>query len=161
MHEFALAAEIVGIAAEKTAQGGPAGSPRIELIIDEMSGCSAQRLGLYFEVLSEDAGLAGARLTVTATKARMECLGCGVTFERQRFALTCPACQGTARPSPTTEILFIDDCLVQRHTTNPLFPFVSRPEQKKVAHPTPTPQGLKRATFFCNRLGLKRECNDQ
>jgi len=143
VHEFALAAKIVGIAADKAAQGGPAGVPHIELIIDEMSGCSAQRLGQYFEFLSEEAGLAGARLTVTATKARMECLSCGTAFERRRFALTCPVCMGTARPSPAAQTLIIDDCEILTHTANPLFPFVSRLEQKKVAHPTPTPQGLK------------------
>lgn len=150
MHEFALAARIVGIVADRATQGGHAGKPRIDLIIDEMSGYSAQRLAFYLEFLCEEAGLADARLTVTTAKARMECPDCGVTFDRQRFALACPACQGTARPSPATVTLFIDDCQISAYTSNPLFPFVSRPEQKKVVHPTPTPQGSHGSTFFCD-----------
>ncbi|HQP30873.1 MAG TPA: hydrogenase maturation nickel metallochaperone HypA [Deltaproteobacteria bacterium] len=150
MHEFSLAARIVGIAAERAARGGNASKPRIDLIIDEMSGYSAQRLAIYLEFLCEEAGLAGAGLTVTTAKARMECPDCGVTFERQRFALACPACQGMARPSPATVTLFIDHCEISAQTSNPLFPFVYRPEQKKVVHPTPTPQGPHGSTFFCD-----------
>ena len=161
MHEFALAARIVGIAADKAAQEGMAYAPCIELIIDEMSGCSAHKLGIYFDFLSEEAGLAGARLTVRAAKARMECLRCGVTFERQRFALTCPACHSPARPSPAESILIIDDCVIQADTTNPLFPFVSRPEQKKVAHSTSTPQGPTWTTFFCNSRRPEGKGKDQ
>ena len=161
MHEFALAARIVGIAADKAVQEGHAYAPRIELIIDEMSGCSTHKLELYFEFLSEEAGLAGARLLVTTSKARMECLGCGVTFERQRFALTCPACQATAQPSPADHTLIVDNRLIQADITNPLSPFVTRPEQKKDVHPTPTPQGPTWTTFFCNRRRLEGECKDQ
>lgn len=150
MHEFALAARVVGIAAERFSLGGHAKAPVIELIIDELSGYSAHKLGLYFEFLSEEAGLAGARLTITTAKARMECPACGVTFERRRFALECPACRGTARPIPATVMLFIDDCEISAHTSNPLFPFVSRPAQRKVVHPTPTPQGSHGPTFFCD-----------
>ena len=161
MHEFALAARIVGIAAERAEQKGQAGLPHIELLIDEMSGCCAQRLGHYFEVLAEDAGLAGARLTITATKARMECTSCGTTFERQRFALTCPACQGKARPTPVSQAFFIDTGEIQTHTINPLFPFVSWSEQKKVVHTASTPQGSNGAAFFCVCHGQKGDRKDQ
>lgn len=151
MHEFSLAAKIVAIAVDEATRKGHENPSRIELIIDEMSGYSARKLEIYFDFLAEEAGLAGARLLVTTSKARMECPECGITFERRRFALTCPACQATGKPSLGDHSLFIDDRLIQADTPNPLFPFVSRPEQKKVFHPTPPPQGQTWTTFFCDR----------
>ena len=99
MHEYQLARDIIRTAEEYAAESGAAAVTAINLVVGDYSGCVADSIELYFDLIAEGGLCAGARLHIERIAPKLRCKSCGGYFERRPFEFTCAACGGEGVPT--------------------------------------------------------------
>ena len=95
MHEYGLAQQIISMAAEYAAGKR---IKAINLVVGETSGCVADSIVLYFDLIAEGGSCEGAELNIERVKPMLKCKKCGCFFERKTFSFDC-GCGGEGRPT--------------------------------------------------------------
>jgi len=90
MHEFAIIQSLVDLVREKTPQGMRVDEVVIE--VGTLTGLVADSLTFYFEGLTHDTPLEGAKLICRVIRAKIRCQNCGGIYEPEDFARVCANC---------------------------------------------------------------------
>lgn len=109
MHEYPLTLQIIRTAEQHAKEHGASHVKTIHLVVGEQSGCVADSISLYFDLIAEDSLCAGATLDIERVKPRLKCKSCGELFERKPFSFSCPieACGGEGEPTEIGREFFI------------------------------------------------------
>jgi len=105
MHEYGVAAEIVGMIA-----GRAAGRviKKVNLQVGDLSGVFCDSLAMYCELLFHDLQPDPAiEMAIMQVKAAFEC-SCGVRYSPAAFLDPCPSCSGYVR-----KVTGGDQCLIE------------------------------------------------
>ena len=90
MHELAITRCLVDLVRERVVS--PRRVTEVEVEVGALTGISPDCLQFYFECLTRDGPMAGARLVCRNVPARVRCRACGTVYEAPDLALTCRAC---------------------------------------------------------------------
>ena len=101
MHEYQVTQDIIRSAEEFAAANGAAEVSAINLVVGDYSGCVADSVELYFDLIAQGTACADARLTVERVAPKLKCKVCGGYFERRPFEFTCTreGCGGEGEPT--------------------------------------------------------------
>ncbi len=98
MHELPITRRIIEIASRAALERGGAKIAKIQLVVGDASGCMADSIQLYFDLISAGTPCEGASLSFERIRSMLMCETCGRLFERKPFDFTCP-CGGQGRPT--------------------------------------------------------------
>ncbi|HVY60587.1 MAG TPA: hydrogenase maturation nickel metallochaperone HypA [Planctomycetota bacterium] len=90
MHELAIARSLVDLVARRA----PANLEVTDVVIElgALTGLVEDSLAFYFDGLTRDTPLEGARLRCRRIAARVRCAACGAEYEPDDFARVCALC---------------------------------------------------------------------
>ena len=94
MHEYAIAENIIALVLEEAKSAGANKVIIINIIIGEISSVIPESVELYFEPLSKDTLLEGARLNFINVYAELKCNQCGKIYLKMKHGIECPDCRG-------------------------------------------------------------------
>lgn len=114
MHEYKLALDIINTAENHARQNSAKRVSAINLVVGEYSGCVADSIALYFEIIAQGSLCDGAELNIERVKPKLKCEKCGVLFDRLPFSFACPdeGCGGEGIPTEIGREFFIRSVVV-------------------------------------------------
>jgi hydrogenase nickel incorporation protein HypA/HybF len=101
MHEYQITRDIISTAEEFAAANGVEKVTAINLVVGDYSGCAADSLELYFDLIAQGTVCADARVNIERISPKLKCGHCGLYFERRPFEFACPreGCGGEGEPT--------------------------------------------------------------
>jgi hydrogenase nickel incorporation protein HypA/HybF len=94
MHEYHVVENLVRQILERAKTSNAKKVTSITLILGELSGYKEDSIRIYFETLSKDNILKGAKLIIKPVKSKLKCENCGFIFEHEKSNFNCPKCRG-------------------------------------------------------------------
>jgi hydrogenase nickel incorporation protein HypA/HybF len=118
MHEYPLTERIIKMAEEHAKKQGAACVERINLVVGDDSGCVADCISLYFDLIAKDSLCAEATLSIKRVKPMLRCQTCGQLFERKPFQFDCPAdhCSGEGRPTEIGREFYVESIEIMKES---------------------------------------------
>jgi hydrogenase nickel incorporation protein HypA/HybF len=110
MHEYPLTEQIIKMAEEHARKEGASKVKHINLVVGDDSGCVADCIGLYFDLIAKESLCEKATLSIKRVKPMLRCQVCGKLFERRLFHFNCPAetCRGEGRPTKIGREFYVE-----------------------------------------------------
>lgn len=101
MHEYPLTLQIVSTAEQHAKENGAQSVKAVNLVVGDYSGCVADCIAMYFDIIAEDSMCANAELNIERVKPMLRCKKCGELFERKPFSFNCDhdGCSGEGEPT--------------------------------------------------------------
>jgi hydrogenase nickel incorporation protein HypA/HybF len=101
MHEYQVTLDIIRTAEEFAAANGAEKVTAVNLVVGDCSGCAADSVELYFDLIAQGTVCADARVNIERVSPKLKCGRCGVYFERRPFEFACPSegCGGEGEPT--------------------------------------------------------------
>ncbi len=99
MHDYHKAVDMVNFAKEKAEQLGKSKVTKINIVVGESSGYSADSICMYFKEVSEGTVCEGAEVNVKHVKSMLQCPNCGELYARKLMHYECPKCGTEGEPS--------------------------------------------------------------
>jgi hydrogenase nickel incorporation protein HypA/HybF len=101
MHEYQVTQNIIRTAEEFAAANGAETVAVINLVVGDCSGCVADSIELYFDLIAQGTLCSDARVNIERVSPKLRCKLCGGYFERKPFEFTCPleGCGGEGEPT--------------------------------------------------------------
>lgn len=93
MHEYGVVQNVVDLIMQRINEK-PLKVTDINLVIGELSSYVDDSIQFYFDILSKDTPLDGAKLHFKRVPAVFGCTHCGAEFTRRGMAFVCPFCGG-------------------------------------------------------------------
>jgi hydrogenase nickel incorporation protein HypA/HybF len=93
MHELAVTESILNIALKHTPAGKRVST--INLVIGQFSSIVDESVQFYWDTISENTPVHGARLHFERIPAELQCLDCQHTFTPGKDDFDCPACKSS------------------------------------------------------------------
>ena len=113
MHELAITQNMLELVLEKAGEAEAKEVKRINLVIGEMTGVVEECVQFYFNFLGKETIAEGAALSFTMIPIKVQCRGCGKSFELKESDWTCPYCQGNNMEIIAGEELFVESIEVE------------------------------------------------
>lgn len=109
MHEYPITLNIIETAMRHAEAHGGGRVTAVHLVVGDHSGCLADSIELYFDVIAGEGMCAGARLVIERVRPMLRCKACGGLFPRKPFEFACPApgCGGEGEPTDIGREFFI------------------------------------------------------
>jgi hydrogenase nickel incorporation protein HypA/HybF len=116
MHEYPLTEQIIKMAEEHAIKQCAAKVERINLVVGDDSGCVADCISLYFDLIAKDSLCAEATISIKRVKPMLRCQTCGQLFERKPFQFDCPAddCLGEGRLTEIGREFYVESIEIAR-----------------------------------------------
>jgi hydrogenase nickel incorporation protein HypA/HybF len=120
MHEYPLTEQIIKMAEEHARKQGDSKVKRINLVVGDDSGCVADCISLYFDLIAKDSLCEEAILSIKRVKPMLRCQVCGKLFEREPFLFDCPAdnCRGEGRPTEIGREFYVESIEIVKDTNS-------------------------------------------
>jgi hydrogenase nickel incorporation protein HypA/HybF len=120
MHEYPLTEQIIRTAEKYARQQGASKVSQIHLVVGEDSGCVADCISLYFDLIAKDTLCAQAQLTIKQVKPMLRCNSCGKLFVRKPFHFECPEenCSGEGRPTEIGREFYLESIEIEKNRSN-------------------------------------------
>jgi len=67
---------------------------KINIVIGDLSGIDCESVSFYFDIISKETPVYGARLKFREEKSEFRCKDCNKTYQRHDFSFRCPHCGG-------------------------------------------------------------------
>ena len=101
MHEYQLTKQIIQTVEKFARENGGTKVKTIHLVVGEYSGCVAESIELYFDIISAGSICDKADLDIERVRPMLKCKVCGRLFERIPFSFACsvPGCKGDGEPT--------------------------------------------------------------
>jgi len=113
MHEYHIVESIVKQILEKAKTSGAKKITCVTLILGELSGLQEESIRVYFDTLSKDNMLEGAKLIIKPVKSKLKCNACGTIFEHERSNFSCPKCSGLGVLINSGKEFYIDNIEIE------------------------------------------------
>ena len=113
MHEASVTEQLIKTATLSAKENNAIKVLSIRLVVGEATGYMEESLQFYFDTMSRDTILEGAKLSVETIKPKLKCESCGIEYERKLFTFDCPKC---GKPGVMTKIgmeFFIEDIEIE------------------------------------------------
>ena len=108
MHEYHEAIHIIEHACEEAAKQRKNKVTKINLVIGESSGYSADSIRMHFEDAVKGTICEGAEITARTVKTMLRCPNCHELFARRPFHFDCPHCGTDGVPSEVGKEMSIE-----------------------------------------------------
>lgn len=92
MHEYAIVENMVSLVEDEAKKYETGNVTQINLVIGELASVEPEAIKMYFDLLSKDTILEGAKLSFKLIEAEMKCDECGEVFLKSRSIIECPKC---------------------------------------------------------------------
>lgn len=92
MHELSLTESIIKICSEEALKNNLKKVDEIRLKVGELSGVVPECIQYYFDVISKDTILKGAKIKVEKILIQVECKDCNNIVVLDKINLCCPKC---------------------------------------------------------------------
>jgi len=99
MHDYHKAVDMVNFGTEKAKEMGKSKVTKINIVVGDSSGYSAESICMYFKEVSEGTVCEGAEVCVKNVKSMLQCPKCGEVYPRQLMHYECPKCGAEGQPS--------------------------------------------------------------
>ncbi len=109
MHEYHIVEGMVKQILEKAKNSNAKKVTSVTLILGELSGLQEESIMAYFENLSKNNMLEGAKLIIKPVKSKLKCKGCGAIFEHEKSNFNCPKCSGLGVLTNSGKEFYIDN----------------------------------------------------
>ncbi|PIV39638.1 MAG: hydrogenase maturation nickel metallochaperone HypA [Candidatus Omnitrophica bacterium CG02_land_8_20_14_3_00__42_8] len=113
MHEYHIVEGVVKQILEKAKSSDAKKITTVTLVLGELSGLQEESIRVYFENLSKDNILAGAKLIVKPVKSKLKCKDCGTIFEHEKSDFNCPKCSGLGVLASSGKEFYIDNIEIE------------------------------------------------
>ena len=113
MHELGVSENIVSIAITKAGEVRANKVIQINLAIGELSGFAPDCIRFYFDSLSNDTIVQGARLNFESVPAQLRCRDCSTVFHPEDALWSCPECRGRSVEISQGRELYIESMEVE------------------------------------------------
>ena len=113
MHEYHIVESIVKQILEKAKASGAKKITGVTLVMGELSGLQEESIRVYFDNLSKENLLEGAKLIVKTAKSKLKCQGCGTVFEHEKSDFNCPKCSGQGILASSGKEFYIDNIEIE------------------------------------------------
>ncbi len=101
MHEYRVTKQIIQTVEKYAKEKGGKIITKINLVVGDYSGCVADSIALYFDIIAENTMCEKAVLNINKVKPMLKCNVCNEYFERKPFEFSCPKenCNGEGEPT--------------------------------------------------------------
>ncbi|MBU1913053.1 MAG: hydrogenase maturation nickel metallochaperone HypA [Candidatus Omnitrophica bacterium] len=113
MHEYHIVEGMVKQILEKAKNSDAKKITSVTLILGELSGLQEESIRMYFNNLSKENILEGAKLIIKPVKSKLKCKDCGEIFEHQETDFNCPKCRGLGVLMSPGKEFYIDNIEVE------------------------------------------------
>jgi hydrogenase nickel incorporation protein HypA/HybF len=94
MHEMSIALSMMDLVSENARMNNAKKISRINVVVGNRSGVSADSLRFCFDALKEDTIAGSAELVIEETTATARCTACISDVELGQYDFACPVCGG-------------------------------------------------------------------
>lgn len=113
MHEYPITAAIIESAEKYMLANDRHRVLEIALVIGEYSGCVAESIEMYFDIIAEGTPCENAVLKIEKVKPMLKCKACGKYFERLPFSFECGFCGGDGEPTEIGREFYIKSITIE------------------------------------------------
>ena len=113
MHEYHIVEGVVKQILEKAKNSNAKKITSVTLVLGEFSGLQEESIRVYFDNLSKDNMLEGAKLIIKSVKSKLKCKDCGNVFEHEKSNFSCPKCQGLGILMNSGKEFYIDNIEIE------------------------------------------------
>lgn len=116
MHEYKITLDIIHTAEEYAVKNGAAAVTEINLVVGDYSGCVADSIVLYFDLIAQGTICEKTALNIERVAPKLQCNVCGSYFERKPFEFACPSdgCTGEGEPTEIGREFYIKSICVDK-----------------------------------------------
>lgn len=113
MHELSVTEGILRIVEAEAKKNNVSKVLSIKLKVGQFSGIMPQLIQDYFDILTNNTVVEGAKLIIDKVPGTLKCLQCGEVSPMERMRLRCPKCEGIEVKIVTGKEFYIDSMEVE------------------------------------------------